>query len=135
MLTQTQRKLTLRPHSDHKETLMLAVGNVLVSKIGQSFGTEYLHQQMDKMTSKVTLFIDLSNSFMRAMPPISRNTRLRLYELLLGMLADRVIANDQSLSIKMLFEYTNQLPSLIEVAFPGYIESGLFPMIVQSLGK
>lgn len=65
-------------------------------------------------------------------PPLSRTELLALGQLVAEAYVDRIKRRHKSTAPHMLLSCIADLPDAIDAAFPGYIEAGLFPVVLRT---
>jgi len=63
---------------------------------------------------------------------ISKIEKNRLYIIFINVVADRVEQTRVPLSLTSTLSFLNNLPGLVDKAFPGYIQSGLMDALIQA---
>jgi len=112
--------------------MVLALSNIFVRRLGEVLPEEFVREQIAR-SQKMQRFDGFADSITCGQE-LKRPSRVRLYEMLLNLLIDDCIETGNGVTVRTVLDRCDRLPVLIESNFPGYIEQGLFPMVVSALG-
>lgn len=112
--------------------MVLALSNLFVRRFGEVLPEEFVREQLAR-SPKMQRFDNFADSITHGQE-LKRPSRVRLYEMLLNLLIDDCIATGGGATVRNILDRCDRLPVLIESNFPGYLEQGLFPMVVSALG-
>lgn len=80
-----------------------------------------------KRSDLIEAFIE--DNFKKDISKIEKN---RLYIIFINVVADRIELTRVPLSLTSTLSFLNNLPGLVDKAFPGYIQSGMLDALIQA---
>jgi hypothetical protein len=113
------------------QTCVNGLSAVLQKKVGKRLSDDAIFSALVKESNKTQRFIDLVDGLSRG---VRAPVRQRLFELSWGLLIDSCRAHYQEPTVLNLLGHSQELPALIDSSFPGYVEGGMFPLVLTSLG-
>jgi hypothetical protein len=105
--------------------------NVMGTRLGLRFAEDALFDQLNKHKEKTERLVNYLEGLSG---PIKRTASIRLYELAWNLLIDSCRDHGQEPTVPNLLSHITQLPAKFDEGFPGYLEGGLFPLVVHALG-